>query len=352
VVSVFGLSKIRTDIRAVEFLNRQSPTRQAVEELDRIYGGINVVQIEFDSGGQNGINQLSFLRYVESIQRYAESRPGVSAAYSYSQLIAMINQIWQGGGAEALKLPDNSILINVFVLALRSKDYPFLTALCDKSYRTAYLIVRTRDMASDDYLGIIHEVLRHAEQTKPANVTVSAAAGIHSILEADRRILRSQLNTVTGSSLVIGIVLTLLWRSPALAVLSLITNAIPVALVLAITGYAGVPLNSITVMVAAICLGIVVDDSIHFITHWKDLRRRNYSAREAVDETLKIKARPMAYTSWILIAICSTFWFSSFPPVVQFGVLSAVAFTTALATVLFFLPAVLSWTNNTSLNRD
>lgn len=336
-----GLARVRTDIRAVEFLNRRSPTRQAVEELDKTYGGINVVQIEIDAGTENGINQLDFLRYVETLQKFAESYPGVSAAYSYAQLLAMMNQIWEEGRAAALKLPENPWLIHLFVLALKSQNYPFLAALCDKTFRTAYLVVRTRDMPSDRYLAIIHDIVRHAEQTKPAGISVSAATGIHSILEADRRILRSQMNSAGGSTAVIGLVLALLWRSPLLALLSLLTNAIPVAFVIAIAGYAGVPLNSITIMVAAICLGIAVDDSIHFITHWRDARRAGLSAPQAVAAAYRVKGRPMVFTSVILIAIFSIFWFSSFPPVVHFGLLSAIAFIGALMTVLFFLPAAL-----------
>jgi predicted RND superfamily exporter protein len=340
-VESLGISRIRTDIRAVEFLNRRSPTRQAVEELDQIYGGINVVQIEIDSGAEHGVNQLAFLKYVERLQNFAESYPGVSAAYSYAQLLAMINQIWEEGRAEALKLPENPLLINLFVLALKSQNYPFLTALCDKSFRTAYVVVRTRDMPSDRYLAIINAILQHALETKPEGISVSAAAGIHSILEADRRILRSQISSAGSSAAVIGLVLTLLWRSARLALLSLVTNAIPIAFVIAIAGWTGVPLNSITIMVAAICLGIAVDDSIHFITHWRDAVRSGVSAPDAVNEAFRVKGRPIVFTSVILIAIFSIFWFSSFPPVVHFGLLSAIAFVGALATVLFFLPAVL-----------
>ncbi|MBM3834705.1 MAG: hypothetical protein FJ403_15825 [Verrucomicrobia bacterium] len=341
VVNWIGLTKIRTDIRAVEFLNPRSPARQAVEEWDRIYGGINVVQIEIDSGAENGVNARDFLKYVESVQRYAESRQDVSAAYAYAQLLAMINQLWEGERPDAFKLPENPLLISLFVAALKSQNYPFLTALSDKTFRTAYLVVRTRDMPSERYLAALNEILDFAQRTKPARVNVSASAGIHSILEADRRIIRSQLNSAGLTTVVIGIVLTLLWRSPFLAMLSLITNAIPVAFVLAVAGFANIPLNSITIMVAAICLGIAVDDSIHFITNWRDERRRAHSREDAIRQTFRVKGRPIVYTSVILIAIFSIFWFSSFPPVVHFGLLSAIAYVGALITVLFFLPAVL-----------
>ena len=96
-------------------------------------------------------------------------------------------------------------------------------------------------------------------------MTVSAENGIRSILEADRRIVRSQRRSVGWSLCVIGVILTVLWRSVGLAALALAVNLLPVGMIIALQGIAGVPLNSITIMVAAIALGVAVDDTIHFI---------------------------------------------------------------------------------------
>jgi len=334
---------IRTDIRAVEFLSPHSETRRAVEAFDKVYGGINVVQLDLDSGFTNGVNSLPFLRYVESVQVHAASQAGVSGVYSYAQLLAMINQIWEGGRADALKLPDNVWLINLFTLALKTQNFPFLTALADSDLRNAHLVIRTPDMPSDQYLSIINNVLEFAQKNRPNNVSVSAAKGVHSILEADRRILESQRNSALTTLLVVGVVLSVLWRSPWLAFLSLLTNALPVAFVVALAGYLNVPLNSITIMVAAISLGIAVDDSIHFITHWRDSRARGKPAVEAIRDTFRIKAKPIISTSAILVTLLTVFWLSSFPPVVHFGILSAAAFLGALAGSLFLLPAILYW---------
>ncbi len=341
VAGIFGVRRIRTDIRAVEFLNPHSPTRRAAEMLDQIYGGINVVQIEFDSGAKGGVNNPEFLRYIDRVQRYAEARSEVSGVYSYAQLMAMMNQIWEGGQPEAMTLPKNPLLLNFFALALQSQDYPFLTALADPTLRTAYLVMRTRDMPAERYLNLLHKVVDFAKTNKPPAVKVSATAGIHSILEADRRIVRSQVQTAGVAAVVIGLVLALLWRSPVLALFALLTNAIPVGLVMAVAGFATLPLNSITVMVAAIALGIAVDDSVHFVTYWREARARGLASPEALSATFRVKGRPIIATSAALIAIFSLFALSSFPPVVHFGVLCAVAFAGALIAVLVLLPALL-----------
>lgn len=340
-VSVFGFTRLRTDIRAVEFLSPASPTRQALEELDRAWGGVNVVQIAFDTGRDGGANDLTFLRYLESVHRHAERLPDLAAAYSYAQLMAMINQLWEGGAADALRLPANPLLIRLFVVALKSYEFPFLAGLADDQFRTAQLVLRTGDLPADRYLALVNEVLTYAKRNCPAGVTVSAAEGIHSILEADRRILRSQTSSAGLTVGTIFVTLALLWRSWRLPLLSLGINLVPVGLVISGAAWFAVPLNSITVMVGAISLGIAVDDSIHFLTHWRELRRAGVPPDEAMRRTLERKGRAIVWTSVILIGVCSVFWFSSFPPVRDFGILSAAAFAAALGSVLVLLPALL-----------
>lgn len=341
VAAAVGLPRLRTDIRAVEFLSSASPTRQAIEELDRVWGGINVVQIAFDTGRAGGANDLAFLRYLESVHRHAEGLPDLASAYSYAQLMAMINQLWEGGATAALRLPANPLLVQLFVVALRSYEFPFLSGLADGEFRTAQLVLRTRDLPADRYLALVNDVLAFAERHRPSGVTVSAAEGIHSILETDRRILRSQLNSAGLTVGIIFLSLALLWRSWRLALAALTINALPVGLVIAGAGLLAVPLNSITVMVGAISFGIAVDDSIHFLTHWRELRRAGMPPDEALRRTLELKGRAIVWTSVILIGVCSVFWFSSFPPVRDFGILSAAAFATALVSVLGFLPVLL-----------
>jgi len=125
----------------------------------------------------------------------------------------------------------------------------------------------------------------------------------------------------------------------ALAVLALAVNLLPVGLIIALQGFAGVPLNSVTIMVAAIALGIAVDDTIHFITHWRDEMMGGASASEAARRAMVVKGRPIVATTAILVGMMGVFWVSSFPPVVHFGLLLAVGLVGALVSALVLLPA-------------
>ena len=176
---------------------------------------------------------------------------------------------------------------------------------------------------------------------RPDGVTVSAKEGIHSILEADQKIMDAQAGSVGLTIGVVGLVLALLWRSVWLAALALAANAVPVGLAVALAGFADLPLNSVTVIVAAIALSVAVDDSVHFITWWRDELRRTGDRKQALLSAFRTKGPPILCTSLILAAVFGAFQVFSFPPVRHFGLLSAIAFVGALISTLAFLPALL-----------
>lgn len=342
-VAAVGIKRIRTDIRVVEFLDRSSPTRIALQEFEDVYGGINVVQFEIDSGVENGINNPRFLAYVEKLQAFADKHPSVSGSYSYAQLIAMMNQIWEGEKEGSLRLPSNPLTLGMFVIALKTQNFPFLSALADEKFEKAIVIVRTRDMLSTEYLELLKEIEAFAEASRPDGVSVSAAEGIHSILEADRRIMDAQVESVAVTIGVVGLTLALLWRSVWLALLALLVNIVPVGLALSLAGFADIPLNSVTVMVAAIVLSVAVDDAVHFITWWRDEYRRTGDSKSATASAFRTKGPPILFTSLILAGVFGAFLVFSFPPVRHFGVLSAISFGGAVISTLVLLPAILGW---------
>ncbi len=337
-----GVFLLQTDIRVTELLDPHGETREIAERLDSAYGGVNLLRVELDSGRSGGIDSPEFLQYVWDVQRYAEDRDPVSGAYSYALLHALLNQIWEGGDADALRVPESRARIQLFAGAMhaRSDVFPLLAAMNDEDRRTAHLLVRTPDMYSGRYLDLIGNIVEYAQTHRPEGVEVSAAEGIHTFLESERKIVRAQLRSAWFAFAAIGAILLVLWRCLGLALAGLLTAAFPVVFALGLAGYLGIALNSVTLMMAAIVLGVTVDDAVHFISHWRDARRGNPGA--AVEDVFRVKGPPIICTTIILIAIFCLFAIASFPPIVQFGFMAAVAFVVTLGSVLLCLPSLLS----------
>ena len=340
--ALYAAAHLNLDIRAIRFLSPDSPTRQMAELMDAKMGGINIVQLDFDTGRPNGINQLGFLRGMQAVQDFAEETGDFSSTYSYASLIAMMNGIWEGDESGALSLPTNPLTLNLFVLALKATNYPFLQALCDESQQTAHLVLRTVDLPSGEFVRLLESVDQFAKKNAPEGVTVSAETGLHTILQADREIVDAQLSSLAITLIAMLVVMAMLWRSARLAALALGVSLVPLAVLAMLAAGFAVPLNSVTAMIAALVLGISIDDAVHLVTHWLQLRKQGVEPAAALAESLDAKGPAILCTSLILIGFSMALVWMSFPPVQHFGWLSAAAYGAALMAVLWALPAFLA----------
>ena len=340
--ALYAAAHLNLDIRAIRFLSPDSPTRQMAELMDSKMGGINIVQLDFDTGRPNGINQLGFLRGMQAVQDFAEETGDFSSTYSYASLIAMMNGIWEGDESGALSLPTNPLTLNLFVLALKATNYPFLQALCDDSQQTAHLVLRTVDLPSGEFVRLLESVDQFAKKNAPEGVAVSAETGLHTILQADREIVDAQLSSLAITLISMLVVMAMLWRSARLAALALGVSLVPLAVLAMLAAGFAVPLNSVTAMIAALVSGISIDDAVHLVTHWLQLRKQGVEPAAALAESLDAKGPAILCTSLILIGFSMALVWMSFPPVQHFGWLSAAAYGAALMAVLWALPAFLA----------
>mgnify|MGYP001265159953 FL=1 len=339
--ALIAVSKLNIDIRAIQFLSTESHTRQMAEMIDSRMGGINVVQIDFKTDKPGGINQLEFLNKLQEVQNFARDTGKFSSTYSYSSLMAIMNSVWIGDQSGILSLPTSPLTLKIFVLALKATNYPFLEALSDKTQQTAHLILRTTDMPSGDFIRLLKSIETKASTIMPENVTVSAQAGLHTVLKADQDIVDAQLGSLSITLAAMFVVMALLWRSFKFATIALATGLGPIAILTILGSLYQVPLNSVTVMVGALALGIGIDDTVHIITHWLSMKRQGASENEALTKTLEVKGPAILCTSLILIGFSLSLLWMSFPPVTHFGWLTAMAYIAALGNALWILPSFL-----------
>ena len=341
VPALITVNKLNIDIRAIQFLSIESHTRKMAEMIDSRMGGINVVQIDFQTDKSGGINQLQFLNKLQEVQNFARDTKKFSSTYSYSSLMGIMNNVWNGDQSGKLTLPTSPLTLKIFVLALKATNYPFLEALSDKSQKTAYLILRTTDMPSKDFVTLLKSIETKASKIMPENVTVSAQAGLHTVLQADQDIVDAQLESLGITLAAIFAVMAILWRSFKLATIALLTSLGPIAILTILGSLYQVPLNSVSVMVGALALSIGIDDTVHLITHWLSMKSNGANENDALTKTLEVKGPAIVCTSLILIGFSLSLLWMSFPPVAHFGWLSAAAYIAALVNALWILPSFL-----------
>jgi predicted RND superfamily exporter protein len=156
------------------------------------------------------------------------------------------------------------------------------------------------------------------------------------------RLIKSQINSFTISFLLIFIMILLFTRNWLLALLGMIPNVLPVTTTLGIIGFLGVKLDVATVLIAAISLGIAVDDTIHLIHAIISNQKQGKRMPDCLSIAIQHVGRPLVLTSVILIGGFSVMMFSNFLPLVYFGAFVSLNVLFAILYDIILLPALLN----------
>jgi uncharacterized protein len=339
----FWNQHISSDMRTREFLDKSSQTRIAMDLMDEHMGGINIFQVSVKASKPRGIQEYEVIRYLHDLRNKALEIPGVQNAYTYSQFFTTIHQLFLGDNFSNGNVLPNQAQSQIYTQLLNSQSFPFQNVIENEDKSSTVFFLRCQDIRSTDFLHIVEKFIEVSAENKPQDLEIIINNGIHSILASDRKIVNSQMNSILWSLASIFICLALLWRKPLFAIIVILTNSLPIVAIASCLYLLNIPLNSITVMVAPVILGIAVDDAIHFLTYYQKRVNFGLSRELALKETLAKKIRPIICTSLILASSFLMFIVAPFPPLRHFGILGCIALLTALISTLFLIPAFLQF---------
>ena len=154
-------------------------------------------------------------------------------------------------------------------------------------------------------------------------------------------LFRSQILTIGFVVLALMVMFTLLFRSVKIALIAIIPNVISAVSVLGVMGLAGLPLDFITITIAAISIGIAVDDTIHYIHRFQEEFETDRDYMASMHRCHGSIGNAMYYTSLTIIAGFSILVCSYFIPTILFGILTGFAMLIALVTALTLLPRLI-----------
>jgi uncharacterized protein len=133
----------------------------------------------------------------------------------------------------------------------------------------------------------------------------------------------------------------LLFRSLKIALIALTANIIPISTIFGIMGWLNIPLDIMTITIAAIAIGIGVDDTIHFIHRFKEEFKVDHNYINAMKRSHESIGYAMYYTSLVIILGFSILVLSNLIPTIYFGILTVVTMFTVLIADLLLLPKLI-----------
>jgi predicted RND superfamily exporter protein len=342
IVSFWGITKVRVESNRIEWFPKKSDFYKSTRIVDKYLSGVDAMEIVLE-GEKDVFKKPSILKRMDDLSDEIERLPRVKKAISVATYVKRIHRALHEDNPEFFSIPDSQSLIaqELFLFTLSDDGRVELESYVTPDYSQGRISIKTEIMPSEESVilgNLVKKMVKETFNETELKVTLTGTVFLYNL--SDKYIIESQIKGFSLAFLSIIIILFLIFWSIKYGGLSLLPNLFPITFVLAIMGWSDITLNTATVMVASIALGIAVDDTVHFITRFKkEYKSNGVPVQEVLRNTTVSTGQAIIFTSIINTTGFLLLLVSGFQPTREFGILIALTLFFALIGDLIVLPA-------------
>ena len=370
IFGLLGLAQLTVENRFIDYYKQSTEIYQGMELIDRRLGGTTPLDVivdappanavatesadeyepEFvdiyadDTDAEAGITAQSYwlnsqrLPEVERAHDYLDSLPDTGKVISLATFTRILEQIDP-------TVPEDNFTLSIVYRKLPEnvRDTLLSPYLSEDGNQLRFAI---RVFESDPelrrtvLLDTIHEGLASRLGIDESSIHLTGMLVLYNNML--HSLFRSQITTIGAVFLAIMVMFLVLFRSVKTAVIAIVPNLTSACIVLGLMGWLGIPLDLMTITIAAITVGIGVDDTIHYVHRFRHEFARDRDHWAAIFRCHRSIGRAMYYTSVTIMLGFSILAFSRFIPTIYFGLLTSLAMAVALLGNITFLPLLIA----------
>ncbi|RLB75182.1 MAG: hypothetical protein DRH15_14480, partial [Deltaproteobacteria bacterium] len=350
--SVFGIKNIRVDTSWQRFFKKNSEILKTQRFIKSTFGGTSTINITFEIDEKSPLTfkTLDTLRYIDTYEEWIKSKNLFGPTLSIVDYIKRANQLMNKNNPEYYKLPDNNAdLLKIFLMFKMSKFTKSLGNVITPDYKKANIVIRTAgvdkpDITVPQFKHFLKELDQFIKDHPFKGIKVERSGIDIIFVSLIDYLVKSQLLSIGISVFIVFLIISYTFKSFAYGLFGLIPIIFGLFLNFGAMSYFDINLDFLTSMIASIAVGLGVDNSIHYLIRFTKTKRTL-----PLDERLRIalvnSGIPIFFTSLTLVAGFSVLLFSSFKPILYFGLLITVTMLGCLIGVIFVLPAIIYLTN-------
>ena len=359
-LSGIGLSQIRVENSFIDYFRESTEIYQGMSLFDEKLGGtlsfdviVSLPEVEdaFDGGFDDGFgfgddtggNDDAYwftapkMKQVKAIHQYLDNDPQTGKVLSFGAVIELAENLNDNQPIDGLLW---AVLYNRIPETLKSTVLNPFVSVSENQLRFNVRVIESAENLNRNELlqrieaGIESEFGFADEDVRLTGILVM----YNNVLQS---LFQSQILTLGVVMLAIMVMFLVLFRSFMIALICIIPNAIAASFVLGIMGWLSIPLDIMTITIAAISVGIGVDNTIHYMHRYKREFPRFGNYRDTMHFCHTSIGRAMYFTSMTIVAGFSILALSNFIPTIVFGLLTSLAMLVALVGSLTLLPQLL-----------
>ncbi len=328
IVLFFVALTLKPDDRKSNSLPSGGPAQMALAHLDRTMGGLDICRINLSWPGSDPTAE-QVIEIVSEVDGQLSKEPLIGHTLSICKVLDAL----PGEGSSISKVSMIELLPS-----------PLKLALFDPDQHNATITFRVQDLGSAAYRNVFERIETSLEKIHQEHaefrytITGDAISRWKNLFQ-----IVTDLSTSLGTaSIVIFVVLGIAYRSVRIGLISVVPNLLPLVAAASWMAITGQPLEVVSVCAFTICLGIAVDDTIHFLSRYREEQLVYPDRKRAIEEAFQGVGTGMIMTTVVLVAGFSSVLISETRDHRIFASLGIITLVTALLCDLFLLPALLA----------
>lgn len=328
----------------VHWFDKSIDFRKATDYMEENLTGIYLISYSLDSGSSGGINEPTYLKEVENFAQWLEQQSETIHVDRFTTIMKRLNKNMHEDDPSYYRLPESRELAAQYLL-LYEMSLPYGLDLnnqinVDKS--SSRINLTTKTLSTKETLSLNERALDWAKRNNVAITKTESAGTILMFSNIGQRNIKAMLTGTTTAVFLIAVILMVALQSFKIGLLSLAANLVPAGIAFGLwgifVGEVGLSLSIVTGM----SFGIVIDDSVHFLSKYLRARReKSLDEFESIRYAFNTVGRALMITTLILVVGFLVLATSSFYMNSGMGLMTAIIISIALASTFFLLPPML-----------
>ena len=349
VVCAYGATKILIDTNIAEMFKADHPLTIAVEVVDQNMSGAQNMEIMIDTGTSDGMLDAQLLDAVDRLQTRIEERyPDIiGRTNSLANIVKDTNQKMNEDNPDFYRIPESDQAISQLLFMFNSANPEDRRNIVSDDYSRSHISVTARNLGSYEYKELFEAISIDVEETFSRiesnfpNLDVNLTGSMATLMVMADEVANSQFNSFALALLIVSLIMIVSLGSFRGGIMGMVPNAIPAFLAFGLMGLFGIPLDTDTLLIAPIILGIAVDDTIHFMTHYRVELSKTGSIAAALESAIKEVGQAVMFTTMVIGLGFAVLSFSDYLGMAKVGFFGSLAIFVALLCDLFLIPAMI-----------
>jgi len=358
-VCIAGVFKLRVDTEILHYFKKSDPIRQNVIISGEKFGGGWGFNIIIDSNEPDGVKSPEFLKTIEKLRKWLSSDQNkdlsVGRTDAFSDFIKRMHMAMNNDDPNFFKIPDNRMDILDYLEIYSGDDddsdgrIDVFEPFVDTDFQNNNILVRLarkgeQRIGTTETKNIVSKIEQHLTNTLPADYSFTITGYPTINVKLAHYVVTGQMQGLFLSLFIVAVVIIVLFKKFAAGPLALIDMGVTIIINFGIMGWFGIDLDMVTSIIAAITIGIGVDDTIHFLNTYRFHKHQNNDVSETIQKTTFIAGKAIMFTSLALTCGFLVLTTSSFQPIILFGILLALTMVNTTVGSILLIPAAIRLT--------